>query len=87
MSGGHFNYDEVYLVHIAEQIEEDIASNISDTGYQRYIPETIARLKTMAKGLYRLEELIHRYDYVANGDTSETHFLEKAREAYKGEVK
>lgn len=95
MSGGHFDYQESYLGYIAEQLERDIefndveydSSKPIDTPYGfQHQPETIEYLKFMVGELYRLQELLHEYDYAVSGDSSKEQFLEKARLVYPKEM-
>lgn len=92
MSGGHFDYQESYLAYIAEQLEQDIRFNdveydnskSNDTPYGfQHQPETVGYLKSMVDELYRLQELLHAYDYAVSGDSSEERFLQKARAVYR----
>ncbi len=92
MSGGHFDYQESYLAYIAEQLEQDIRFNDveydiskpNDTPYGfQHQPETIGYLKSMVDELYRLQDLLHAYDYAVSGDSSEEQFLQKARAVYR----
>ncbi len=92
MSGGHFDYQDNYLVYIAEQLEKDIEFNdieydVSKStddsyGYQHQ-PETIQYMKLMVYELYKLKGLLREYDLAVSGDTSEQKFLEKARLIYR----
>ena len=91
MSGGHFDYQQNYLGYIAEQLEQDIEFNDVEYDSSKSIgapygfqhqSEIIEYLKAMVDDLGRLRELLHEYDYVVSGDSSEECFLEKARAAY-----
>lgn len=96
MIGGHFDYQENYLGYIAEQLERDIefndveydGSKPIDTPYGfQHQPETMENLKIMFDDLYRLQELLHEYDYAVSGDSSKEQFLEKARSVYRRKVR
>ena len=85
MSGGHFDYQELHLGYIADQLEQDIKFNDIQPNNitSRYVdecfgfqlkPKTIQFLKGIVAQLRQLEIILHKYDYVVSGDASEEDF-------------
>jgi hypothetical protein len=88
MSGGHFDYNESQLDHIADKLEQDIEYN--DITYENAIgedyeekygnqlePKTIEFLKTVVQQLRNMRTILHEYDYAVSGDTDEKIFQER----------
>ena len=82
MSGGHFDYKQVYLGYIADQLDEDIQYNdvsweepvkVDDEEYSGYqfSPETIAFMKDTVQQLRDLECTLRELDLAMSGDTGE----------------
>ena len=82
MSGGHFDYKQVYLGYIADQLEEDIQYNdvsweepvkVDDEEYSGYqfSQETIAYMKDTVQQLRDLESTLQELDLAMSGDSGE----------------
>ena len=94
MSGGHFDYKDFYFEDIASTLENDVLNNLIPYdidaederahGYQ-LSDESLTYIRTMVGNLRMLRDLLHTYDYMVSGDSSEDRFLIIARAMYKGE--
>ena len=81
MSGGHYEYKQYQISHIADEIEQVILSNdskeLDEYGARKghhFSPETIAEFK---KGLEILKQAFvyaHRMDWLLSCDDSEDSF-------------
>ena len=81
MSGGHFNYKQYEIRHIADEIEHLIITNDSEEkdeyGYTKgrhYTPETIAKFHEALATLRRAEIMAQRIDWLVSGDDGEDCF-------------
>ena len=81
MSGGHFQYKQYQLEHIADEIEQLILDNDSEEvnswgdkkGYG-YSPETIAKFKIARMALLLAQIYVQRIDWLVSGDDGEDSF-------------
>ena len=81
MSGGHFQYKQYELGHIADEIEQLILDNDSEEvnewgdkkGYG-YSPETIAKFKIARMSLLLAQIYVQRIDWLVSGDDGEDSF-------------
>ena len=81
MSGGHFQYKQYELGHMADEIEQLILDNDSeevneygDTKGYGYSPETIAKFKIALKTLLQAQIYVQRIDWLVSGDDGEDSF-------------
>jgi hypothetical protein len=81
MSGGHFNYKQYELGHMADEIEQLILDNDSeevneygDTKDYGYSPETIAKFKIARMSLLLAQIYVQRIDWLVSGDDGEDSF-------------
>lgn len=81
MSGGHFDYMQYCIGHIAGEIEKLILKNNDesknqwgDTVGRFYSDETIARFKLAVRYLRLAQIYAHRVDWLVSGDDSEECF-------------
>ena len=81
MSGGHFQYKQYELGHIADEIEQLILDNDSkevdqygDTKGYGYSPETIAKFKIARMSLLLAQIYVQRIDWLVSGDDGEDSF-------------
>lgn len=81
MSGGHFNYKQYELGHIADEIEQLIETNdsqeLDDWGSTKglgYEPDTIARFKIAVDLLRSAAIYVQRIDWLVSGDDGEDSF-------------
>jgi hypothetical protein len=81
MSGGHFQYKQYELGHMADEIEQLILDNDSDEvneygdpkGYG-YSPETIGKFKIARMALLLAQIYVQRIDWLVSGDDGEDSF-------------
>ena len=81
MSGGHFQYKQYELGHMADEIEQLILDNDSEEvnewgdkkGYG-YSPETIAKFKVARMALLLAQIYVQRIDWLVSGDDGEDSF-------------
>ena len=81
MSGGHFQYKQYELGHIADEIEQLILDNDSEEvneygdikGYG-YSPETIAKFKVARVALLLAQIYVQRIDWLVSCDDGEDSF-------------
>ena len=88
VSGGHFDYKQVYLGYIADQLDEDIQYNDVSwedpvkvdgeeySGYQ-FSPQTIAFMKDTVHQLRDFEATLQEFDLAMAGDTCEETFKKR----------
>jgi len=81
MSGGHFQYKQYELGHIAGEIEQLILDNASeevneygDTKGHGYSSETIAKFKIARMSLLLAQIYVQRIDWLVSGDDGEDSF-------------
>jgi hypothetical protein len=73
MSGGHFNYNEIHLIDISENIERSIAENM-DHGMSDDVIKCMKDIKNQVDKLYKL---LHAADYLYSSDIGEQEFLDR----------
>ena len=81
MSGGHFQYKQYELGHMADEIEQIILDNDSDEvneygdtkGYG-YSPETIEAFEYARIALLQAQIYVQRIDWLVSGDDGEDSF-------------
>jgi len=81
MSGGHFQYKQYELGHMADEIEQLILDNDSEKvneygdikGYG-YSPETIEKFKLACMTLLLAQIYVQRIDWLVSGDDGEDSF-------------
>jgi len=84
MSGGHFEYKQYELSHIADEIENAIANNDSNEmnyfgdpiGYG-FSDETIAEFRKAVTALRVAQVYAQRIDWLLSGDDGEDTFRER----------
>ena len=81
MSGGHFQYKQYELGHMADEIEQLILDNDSeevneygDTKGYGYSPETIAKFKLARMTILLAQMYVQRIDWLVSGDDGEDSF-------------
>jgi hypothetical protein len=81
MSGGHFQYKQYELGHMADEIEQLILDNdseeVDEYGYTKgygYSPETIAKFKIARMSLLLAQIYVQRIDWLVSGDDGEDSF-------------
>jgi hypothetical protein len=81
MSGGHFDYDQYRIGHIAAEIEHEIFHNLStekdEFGFSKgnfYTDATIAEFKNALTILRQAEVYAQRIDWLLSGDDGEDTF-------------
>lgn len=81
MSGGHFNYAQDHIRHIADEVEQLVLNNddtdLDEWGYKRgygFAPETIAEFKTGLMLLRKAAVYAQRIDWLVSADDSEDSF-------------
>lgn len=81
MSGGHFQYKQYELGHIADEIEQIILDNNSEEvdkyGYTKgygYSPETVEKFKYAKLLLLRAQIYAQRIDWLVSCDDGEDSF-------------
>ena len=89
MSGGHFNYLQLHLLDIKEQLSyilndpenlEHIKGNISDTEHysqEENYQATVDGMVKLKEDIQELFDKIHALDYFLSGDSDVQGFLEK----------
>lgn len=96
MSGGHFDYQQGYLIYIIEKLASDIRrSELAkvcehpDADRWGYCPECLElpenveiHLTLLIKDLEQMYELLYSYDYYMSGDSDESRFLKLIEERY-----
>jgi nicotinic acid mononucleotide adenylyltransferase len=92
MSGGHFDYRQLHIRRIMEDVEKIIRDNDSTEldewdsriGYG-YTPETIEKFQEAVVTLKRAAIMAQRIDWLLSGDDGEESFHERWDEELKGE--
>ena len=81
MSGGHFQYKQYELGHMADEIEQLILDNDSkevneygDIKGYGYSPETIEKFKIARMALLLAQIYVQRIDWLVSGDDGEDSF-------------
>jgi hypothetical protein len=81
MSGGHFQYKQYELGHMADEIEQIILDNDSeevneygDTKGYGYSPETIEAFEYARIALLQAQIYVQRIDWLVSGDDGEDSF-------------
>ena len=72
MSGGHFDYKDMQIRYIADEIERVIQE---DDGNFPLSPEVIKRFKEAVVTLRRASIMMHRIDWLLSGDDGEETFI------------
>ena len=88
MSGGHYDYNQHYIWHIAEIIEKDIKNNVrgNEYGYAPHMPsDVIVRMTELQHKLELVAKLVKEADWLYSGDTSEEYFCEQYDLIIRGE--
>lgn len=86
MSGGHFDYDQYRIGHIAAEVEHVIFHNSSsekdewgDSKGYGLSEKTIAEFKNALKVLRQAEIYAQRIDWLLSGDDGEDSFHERLK--------
>jgi len=83
MSGGHFEYDEFRMHHIAEQIDFEIQNNdLPDPQYGQtngYSKEVLYYMQYTRDTLEHSYKLTKNLDYLLSGDIGEDGYLERVK--------
>ena len=81
MSGGHFDYDQYRIDHIADSIEQLILTNddktLDEWGHPKgrgYSAETILKFRTAFSMLKIARTMAHRIDWLVSDDDGEKTF-------------
>ena len=81
MSGGHFNYKQYELGHMADEIEQLILDNgseeVDEYGDRKsydYSPETIEAFEYARIALLHAQIYVQRIDWLVSGDDGEDSF-------------
>jgi hypothetical protein len=84
MSGGHFDYKQYEIGHIADEVEQIIIDNDStekdqygDTKGYNFTPETIAEFKKALLILRQAHVYTQRIDWLISGDDGEDTFRKR----------
>jgi hypothetical protein len=87
MSGGHFQYKQYELGHIADEIEQLILDNDSkevdqygDRKGYGYLPETIEKFKIARMSLLLAQIYVQRIDWLVSGDDGEDSFHSRLKQ-------
>ena len=77
MSGGHFDYKQYQLQHLADDIEREIerCKRSGELG-----PQTIREFYTAIEMLKRTFVYVHRIDWLLSGDDGESTFKQRLYE-------
>jgi hypothetical protein len=84
MSGGHFDYIEVCIEDVAEQICHLIANNKTKNSWGEsydFPDDVLERFKRTADSLKKVAQMARRVDYLVSGDDG----IESFRERWKQE--
>ena len=83
MSGGHFQYDEFRMHHMAEQIDFEIQNNdIPDPQYGQtngYCKEVLFYMQYTRDTLIHAHKMTKHLDYLLSGDTGQEDYLERVK--------
>ena len=90
MSGGHFNYKQYDIGHIADEVEQIIIDNDSNEedeygdikGYH-FTPEIIDEFKQGLKILRQAQVYAQRIDWLVSGDDGPDSFLKRLQHDLK----
>ena len=83
MSGGYFDYKDMYLNEIAESLDELIEINNIPDDYNfcnNFSKETLKEFQDVSKSLKILRKRIHNIDLLVECDRGEETFLETLKE-------
>ena len=83
MSGGYFDYKDMYLNEIAESLDELIEINNIPDDYNfcnNFSKETLKEFQDVSKSLKILRKRIHNIDLLVECDIGEETFLETLKE-------
>lgn len=81
MSGGFFDYQQVYINDIADQIETYILNDLENHDIQN--PKVIKEIENGLKLLRIAAVYAKRIDWLVSGDNSEETFLERLTDELK----
>ncbi len=83
MSGGHFQYDEFKMQHMAEQIDFEIQHNdLPDPQYGQtngYSKEVLFYMQYTRDALMHSHKMTKHLDYLLSGDTGQEDYLERVK--------
>lgn len=83
MSGGHFDYKDMYLNEIAESLDELVKYNNIPDDYNfcnNFSKETLKEFQDVSKLLKELRKRISNIDLLVEGDNGEETFLKILKE-------
>ena len=87
MSGGHFQYKQYELGHMADEIEQIILDNDSeevneygDTKGYGYSPDTIAKFEVARRAILCAQIYVQRIDWLVSGDDGEDSFHSRLKQ-------
>lgn len=83
MSGGHFDYKQMYLDEISESLDELVKNNNIPDDYNycnNFSKETLKEFQEVSKLLKVLRKRISNIDLLVEGDNGEETFLELLKE-------
>ena len=83
MSGGHFDYKQMYLDEISESLDELVKNNNIPDDYNycnNFSKETLKEFQEVSKLLKVLRKRISNIDLLVEGDDCEETFLEHLKE-------
>lgn len=83
MSGGHFDYKQMYLDEISESLDELVKNNNIPDDYNycnNFSKETLKEFQEVSKLLKDLRKRISNIDLLVEGDNGEETFLELLKE-------
>lgn len=83
MSGGHFDYKQMYLDEISESLDELVKNNNIPDDYNycnNFSKETLKEFQEVSKLLKELRKRISNIDLLVEGDDGEETFLEHLKE-------
>ena len=83
MSGGHFDYKDMYLNEIAESLDELVKNNNIPDDYNycnNFSKETLKEFQDVSKLLKELRKRISNIDLLVEGDNGEETFLKILKE-------
>jgi acid stress-induced BolA-like protein IbaG/YrbA len=90
MSGGHFNYKQYDIGHIADEVEQIIIDNNSteedeygDIEGYHFTPEIIDEFKQGLKILRQAQVYAQRIDWLVSGDDGPESFLKRLQHDLK----
>ena len=83
MSGGYFDYKELHIQYIANELEETIEiqkSKLENNATGHYSKEMIEEMERVLKRLQEDYTLIHHLDYLLDGDIDENDYFERVKD-------